>query len=603
MKKKTQHSVRSELLLVLFLLGTSHTALSQRPQDNWYLLNTWTKTGVATNGGLSAPYGVAVGPDRRIYVGDQSLGCIQIYLPDGTFSSAITNGFGDGQSFSQPRGMIFDSLGNLYVADSGNNCVYLFSSNGSFVRKIGQGTGSGNGQLSGVVDVGVSGDGEVFVLESGNVRVSVFDTNGTFLRKWGGYGSLAGQLSSPYSIAVSPDGRVYICQVPFNQQGTDVKLKEFDRNGLYVRSTSNFEGIGDFGRSYAFWECGGSVRLDPSGQIHQLFGFWALYSTGAPNPDDSPYVIVRNRELVEQFRYSPQWIGPGNNDYHFPCHAIGPDGTMVLCTKSTKTLRIFKMTFRDQWIPPLNCIAIPGVWKTRQRPNSPLVDIDYQVTDADDTTVTVGALIFTNSSATPSLAACIRNPTFVEGTSSNLGPGITANEVHRLTWNAGADWSVNLGDYRVAILAQDSRTNLLDIHYLSLPADNGMPALKISRSPVGTADFMQVWWWLLATGDPGITLASNQIFGVSGTYAAQQFCTNGTTTPLGRTYVFEKMHAREATAQEVQWAKQGNMPAGSSPNQWSPGRTVAGRPSKVNEWGFDTGTWDTNAWKWVVPLP
>ncbi len=573
------------------------TAHAQRPQDNWYYFTAWGKSGAATNGGLSNPYGVAIGPDRRIYVGDQGLGRIQIYLPSGTFSSAITNGFGGGQSFSQPRGMITDRAGNLYVADNGNNCVFVFAANGSFVRKIGLGTGGGNGQLSGAVDVGVSGDGEVFVLETNNVRVSVFDTNGTFLRKWGSSGSLNSQLSSPFSMAVSEDGRVYICQVPFNAQGTDVLLKEFDRNGLWVRSVGNFEGWGNFGHSYAFWECGASVRLDPSGQIHQLFGYWAFYSTGAPNPDDSPYVIVRNRELVELFRYSPQWIGQGSGDYKFPCHAIGPDGTMVLCTRSTTTLRSFKMTFRDQWIPPLNCIPIPGVWQIQQRANSPLVDIDYTVSDADDAKVQTAALVFKNG--VQNISNCVRNLSLVEGTATNLGPGVTANQPLRITWNAGADWSTSLGNYRVAILAKDSRTNLLDIHYLRLPAGNGMPALTISRSPLIPADYMQVWWWLLATGDTGIGLSTQRIVGVGGAYDGQVLCDNGTTSTNGRAYVHQKMNVREATAAEVSWARQAALPG--NVNTWSAYQAVTNRPMYVNEYGFDTGSWGSSAF-WVVPL-
>ena len=220
----------------------------------------------------------------------------------------------------------------------------------------------------------------------------------------------------------------------------------------------------------------------------------------------------------------------------------------------------------------------------------------------DDMNVTVGILIFTSTNTTPSLGNCIRNPTLIEGTSTNLGPGITANQTHRLTWNAGADWSTNLGNYRVAILAQDRRTNLLDIHYLSLPAGNGMPALKISSSPLNANDFMQVWWWLLATNDTGIILTSNQIYGVTGTFNAKQLCNNGITTTNGRSYIYGKMNVREATVQEVQWAKQGNMPAGTSPNQFTPVRQVSGRPIAVNEYGFDTGSWDTNTCKWVVPL-
>src|SRR5262245_60209930 len=98
-----------KLMLALTIACANSSALAQQPQDNWYLEQTWTRTGggyTANNGELSSPYGVAIGPDGRIYVGDEGYGRIQVYLPDGTFSFSITNGFGGGQSFNQPRGMI-----------------------------------------------------------------------------------------------------------------------------------------------------------------------------------------------------------------------------------------------------------------------------------------------------------------------------------------------------------------------------------------------------------------------------------------------------------------------------------------------------------------
>ena len=61
------------------------------------------------------------------------------------------------------------------------------------------------------------------------------------------------------------------------------------------------------------------------------------------------------------------------------------------------------------------------------------------------------------------------------------------------------------------------------------------------------------------------------------------------------------MKVREATPQEVQWSNQATLSTGA--NQWTPGRQVSGRPISVNEWGFDTGNWDTNSCKWVVPSP
>jgi hypothetical protein len=233
----------------------------------------------------------------------------------------------------------------------------------------------------------------------------------------------------------------------------------------------------------------------------------------------------------------------------------------------------------------------------KQRANSPIVDIDYRVTDMDDETVTTAMLVFTNTTQT--LVNCLRAPTLVEGTAANLGTNIAASATHRLTWNAGADWNTSLGSFRVAILAKDSRQKLLDIHYLDLPAEYGMPALRISRSPLIESDFAQVWWWLLATGDTGIRLTSGKVYGNGGDYDGTQLWDGTTTSVSGRAYLYAKMGLREVTAAELTWAKQASTVP--TVEQWTPTRTVAGRPKKVNEYGFDTGDWGANAW-WVVPL-
>lgn len=590
------------LVLGFLLLGAGCSALAQTPQDNWYIEKTWVKVGgglSATNGGLSEPYGVAIGPDQRVYVADQAYHRIQAYLPDGTYSFSITNA--GGQSIGAPRGMICDVAGNLYVSDSSSNCVYVFTGNGAFVRKIGTGTGSGNGQLSGPYDVGVARNGDIYVLEKSNCRVSVFSNNGDFIRSWGQCGELDGQLHYPISLALSMEGDVFIASgdVPWNNSSL-AGVKHFDKNGVFIKKFSpgwTWTGSANLGYGPQ------SVRFDPSGLLHVIVSWYVKYSGSDQLVPVYQYIYQTDGTLLRQYAIQV-FPGPYQAQYLFvwPCHALGPDGTMILCSQVSKQLSVSRLGLRDQYAVPRNAIPMPAVIGKEQRVNSPFVDIDYEVSDADDTNVTVGLLVFTNSSSAPSLTNLLRSPTLVEGTSSNLGPGIPANTTHRLTWNAGADWSINLGNYRVAVMAQDSRTNLLDIHYLLLRAERGMPELKISRSPLHPTDFMQVWWWLLATNDTGITLTSNRLYGAGGAHDGKLLHAAGTNTPDGRTYIYEKMRVREATSEEVQWAKQATMPAGSSLNVWPPTRSVGGRPAKVNEYGFDTGSWDTNTCKWVVPL-
>src|SRR5882724_11192662 len=152
--------------------------------------------------------------------------------------------------------------------------------------------------------------------------------------------------------------------------------------------------------------------------------------------------------------YGPKNTGGAGVDFRFPCHAVGPDGTTIICGKSSRNLWVFRTVLREQYAVPRNAIPIPATVAVNQRSGSPLVDIDYRITDADDTNVYAAMLVFKNG--TQSLSNCISHLTLVEGTGTNLGSGITANQTHRVTWNAGADWSVNLGNFRVGVLARDS---------------------------------------------------------------------------------------------------------------------------------------------------
>lgn len=589
------------VLRLLAVLAITISASAQRPQDNWYLESTWAKSGTvyaATNGGLSAPYGVAIGPDGRIYVGDQGYGCIQVYQPDGTYSFSITNGFGGGLKFSKPRGLITDKSGNLYVADYGTNCVFEFTAGGTFVQKFGNGTGSANGQLSNAIDVAISSTGQVYVLEKGNDRVSVFNPDGSFAKIVIDSGSLDGQLDQPNSIAVGPNGNMYIVDNAY--------LKVFTQEGIflfenYYYSTGKICNVDCTSSSILFYYPY-SVRVDMSGLVHLMVCWSGGFQNGLesnwywPNYARTAewHILKSDGSLIGTNKIS---FGVGRaNQLNWPFHAVGTDGTMVMCGNSTKSLELYRYALRDQWAPPRNAVAMPGLIAIRQRANSSLVDIDYHVMDQNDATVQVAALVFKNGIQT--ISNCVRNLSLVEGTITNIGAGITANEPHRITWNAATDWSVNLGDYRVAILAKDGRTNLLDIHYLHLPAGNGMPALTISRSPLIQNDFMQVWWWQLATGDTNIGLSAARIVGVGGAYDGQILCDNTNTTTLGRSYVYGKMNVREATAVEVKWAREAALP--DNTNRWASALNVGGRPKSVNEYGFDTGDWGTNAF-WVVP--
>jgi len=517
-------------------------AIAQQDQDNWYLRQTLPATGTtATNGGLSSPYGVAISPNGTIYAGDQGYGCIQAYQPNGTYSFSITNGFGGGQAFSQPRGMICDNQANLYIADFGSNCVYEFSATGLYIRTFGPSTGTTNGPLNGVMDVAVSTAGLVYVIENLNNRISVFNPDGSFNRILVGPGFLASQLDNPVGVTISDGGTIAVAQNyttyqgdnfvpnhPFFPGSTFLYTKFFDTNGNFLTQIQDI-GYALYGEGGAGDGCGNtiwtylassSIRFDHSGLLHSVLGlFSSWYQCNGPwgtlapstqwhifNHDGSPNQKIAMPITTAILQEGTLW----------PCIAVGPDGTMIFASRDTATLEIFGYAKRELDPLPYNAPSMPEILQVSQRPtNSAILDVCYQVTDMDDTNTTAGMLVFTNG--IQSLSSCVQAFTFMEGTATNVDTIVPTGQPMHVAWNAGADWpTTNLQTCRVAIMARDNRQGLLDVHYVNLPADHGLPALQISASPLVQSDFSQAWWWLLATNDPGISLPPQQKLWVNG---------------------------------------------------------------------------------------
>jgi hypothetical protein len=150
-------------------------------------------------------------------------------------------------------------------------------------------------------------------------------------------------------------------------------------------------------------------------------------------------------------------------------------------------------------------------------------------------------------------------------------------------------------------LARDDRPQLLDVDYVTLPSS---PARTISRGPLLNADLNTMWAWLLATGDPALSrTADGEVAGPGGIFTY----TDGAETSTnygGRAWLFARLGAREATAEETQFARLATSTSG-APNQFplsASSQRMGPRPSVVNEWGIDTSDYGPAAW-WLVPVP
>ena len=229
-----------------------------------------------------------------------------------------------------------------------------------------------------------------------------------------------------------------------------------------------------------------------------------------------------------------------------------------------------------------------------QRSGTNLIDIDFEIIDADDDTATVGMIAAVNGS--------FDNPTqwiipdaLAEGTESKIGQPIATNQTHRVTWSVKGDWSELYGNLQVGLFAQDARRDKpVDIHFLELPLEEGN--MTISRSPIKDADMVNYFQFLLATGSAGLALENGQITDGNGTVLVNASLQ---TTSSGRKAFIDALGYRWAGIAELAYAREAATPG--KTNVWDATNQILPRnlPAKVNEYGFDVGDHGGRAW-WVI---
>lgn len=444
-----------------------------------------------------------------------------------------------------------------YTAD-----IMVFETNGTLVRSW----------AANVQDLDVSTNGLIFAVvgTGAGTVVRVYDTLGTLVRSWPlGFTS--------YGIGVGRNGIVYV------SDNDNSRVVAYDLQGSFVRQW------GSPGSIPSQFDYAADVFVSLSGQVYvcdahnlriQLFGPEGEFR-GSINGYYPVRVAVSADELTVLSNYGTAAYSVGS---------FSPDGQLRYAVEGGK-IRIYRRTYSTPGLRLPNAIPVPLVLKTEQRAGTTLVDVDFTVLDPDNSMVNVAAVAFINGRT--DLASLIRMTTFEEGTSSAVGTNVTTDVKHRLTWNAAADWSTNFVNAQVEILAKDNR-GLLDFHFLTIPVPQNLPPLTISQFPVNAADMLNAWVWLIASGNTNVLLTNGNVKGLSGAYSGKMLTsTNGTTTTAdGRAFLFSLVNVREATTDEYNRANGSGV-------QWTPRLQIAGRPAKVNEYGFDTGA----SGYWVVPLP
>jgi DNA-binding beta-propeller fold protein YncE len=117
-------------------------------------------------------------------------------------------GSGEGE-FSRIRGLALGPDKLLYVSDTINHRIQVFTRDGEFVRMFGE-YGDGPGQLKYPYKISFGPNGDLYVVEYENHRVQKFSRDGQSLGTWGTPGRDPGQLHGPWDAVVDRKGRVHV---------------------------------------------------------------------------------------------------------------------------------------------------------------------------------------------------------------------------------------------------------------------------------------------------------------------------------------------------------------------------------------------------------
>lgn len=216
---------------------------------------------------FSAPHGLWISPDDRIFVTDTGEHVVRIFDRKGTLLQTIgTPGKvgRPGEPFNLPTRAVQGPSGDIYVSDGyGQNWIHRFSAQGELVTSWG-GDGSQPSEFQTPHAVWVDADERVYVVDRANGRVQVFDNAGTVLAIWDGF-------CFPHDIFQTAKGTFIVTDCatrdedsrPYHEQMPAHPLIELDADGNRIGASGKSGlGIGEFA------DCPHSLWIAPDGGVY-----------------------------------------------------------------------------------------------------------------------------------------------------------------------------------------------------------------------------------------------------------------------------------------------------------------------------------------------
>ncbi|TXG81535.1 MAG: hypothetical protein E6R14_07725 [Thermomicrobiales bacterium] len=216
---------------------------------------------------FSAPHGLWIGQDDRVFITDTDEHVVRIFSRDGELRQTIgTPGKkGEpGKPFNMPTRAVQGRSGDIYVSDGyGQNWVHRFRADGELIVSWG-GDGSAPGEFQTPHGLWVDADERVYVVDRANARVQVFDNAGMVLAIWDGF-------CFPHDIYQTPSGAFIVTDCatrdddsrPYHEQMPAHPLIELTADGERLGATGT-SGVGPG----EFLDCPHSLWVSPSGEVY-----------------------------------------------------------------------------------------------------------------------------------------------------------------------------------------------------------------------------------------------------------------------------------------------------------------------------------------------